>query len=130
MNEKHNTRIDKWLWSVRIYKTRSLASKACSSGKVKIDNFNVKSSKIIEIGDIVEDRKGVIKYIYKVKNIALKRMAAKLFSDFVENMTPKEELNKLDSIKYASKISTFKGKGRPTKKERRKLNEFKEKFNY
>ena len=130
MAEKHNTRIDKWLWAVRIFKTRSLASEECSSGKIRINNSISKSSKNIKIGDHVQVRKGIIKYSYKVIKLTEKRMNAKLVSEYVENLTPKEELIKLKSLQNISKYPKLKRKGRPTKKDRRKIDEFNKKINY
>ena len=91
MAEKHNTRIDKWLWAVRIFKTRAQATEACAGGKVKIDGTAVKASRKIKPGETLLVRKGVIKYMYKVLKIAEKRMGAKLIIDFVEDLTPDNE---------------------------------------
>ena len=130
MAEKHNTRIDKWLWAVRIYKTRSLASEECSSGRIRINNSISKSSKNIKIGDYIQVRKGIIKYLYRVKKLAEKRMSAKLVSEYLEDVTPKEELIKLESLQSISKHTKLNRKGRPTKKDRRKIDEFNKKINY
>ena len=128
MAEKHTTRIDKWLWAVRIFKTRALASKACTGGKVKIEGTAVKASRNIKAGDIIQIRKDVIKYIYRVKTTAEKRMGAKLVPDFLEDMTPEEELAKLQSAKKQPIQTREKGQGRPTKRERRKMDQLREKF--
>ena len=128
MAEKHTTRIDKWLWAVRIFKTRVLASKACAGGKVKIDSFAVKASRKIQIGNIVQVRKSVVKYMYKVCQISEKRMGAKLVPDFLEDITPEEELAKLKSAQKQSIQTRKKGQGRPTKRERRNMDKFREKF--
>ena len=128
MAEKHNTRIDKWLCAVRIFKTRALASEACTGGKVKIDGTAVKASRNIKKNDIVQVRKGIIKYVYKVRKIAEKRMGAKLISEFLEDTTPEEELAKLKSAKKQPIQTREKGQGRPTKRERRKIDQLREKF--
>ena len=128
MAEKHTTRIDKWLWAVRIFKTRALASKACAGGKVKIDGTAVKASRNIKINDIVQVRKGVVKYLYKVRKYAEKRMAAKLVLNFLEDITPEEELAKLKSTQKQPIQTREKGQGRPTKRERRNMDKFREKF--
>ena len=128
MAEKHTTRIDKWLWAVRIFKTRSLASEACAVGKIKIDGTAVKASRNIKTGDIIQVRKGVIKYIYHVKNTAEKRMGAKFVPDFLEDMTPEEELAKLQSAHKQPIQTREKGQGRPTKKERRIMDQIREKY--
>ena len=126
--EKHNTRIDKWLWAIRIYKTRSLASEACSRGKIKIDGTAVKASRKILIDEIVQVRKGVVKYLYRIRKTAKKRMGAKLVPDFMEDLTPKEELAKLKSVQKQTIPTWEKGKGRPTKRERRKLEQYNKKY--
>ncbi len=128
MAEKHTTRIDKWLWAVRIFKTRSLASDACAGGKIKIDGTAVKASRNIVQNDIVQVRKGIVKYFFKVRKIAEKRMAAKLVSDFLEDITPKEELAKLKSAQKLPIQNRDKGQGRPTKRERRMMDKLKQKF--
>ena len=128
MAEKHTTRIDKWLWAVRIFKTRALASEACSGGKVKIDGTTVKASRNIKKNDIVQMQKGVVKYLYKVRKIAEKRMGAKLVPEFLEDITPEEELEKLKSTQKQPILTREKGLGRPTKRERRNMDKFREKF--
>ena len=128
MAEKHTTRIDKWLWAVRIFKTRSLASDACAGGKIKIDGTAVKASRNILQNDIVQVRKGVVKYLFKVRKIAEKRMGAKLVPDFLEDMTPEEELATLQSAHKQPIQTREKGQGRPTKRERRNMDKFREKF--
>ena len=128
MAEKHNTRIDKWLWAVRIFKTRAQATKACAGGKVKIDGIAIKASRKIKPGETLLVRKGVIKYMYKVLKITEKRMGAKLIIDFVEDLTSDDERAKLRSS-YKQPLQTReKGQGRPTKKERRIMDEIKEKY--
>ena len=128
MAEKNTTRIDKWLWVVRIYKTRSIATEACAGGKVKIDGNTVKASRMVQKGDIVQVRKRVIKYEYKVLKIAEKRMGAKLVPDFLENITSKEELDKLESAHKQPIQTREKGQGRPTKKERRVMDKVRDKY--
>ena len=128
MAEKHNTRIDKWLWVVRIFKTRARATEACAGGKVKIDGTAVKASRKIQAEDIIQVRKGVIKFMYKVLKIAEKRMGAKLIIDFVEDLTPDDELAKLKSAKKQPIQTREKGQGRPTKRVRRKIDQLREKI--
>ena len=128
MAEKHNTRIDKWLCAVRIFKTRAIATEACSGGKVKIDGTAVKASRKIQAGDVIQVRKGVIKFMYKVRKIAEKRMGAKLVPDFLEDITPEEELAKMESAQTQPTQNREKGQGRPTKRERRKIDQLREKF--
>jgi ribosome-associated heat shock protein Hsp15 len=128
MAEKHNTRIDKWLWAVRIFKTRAQATEACAGGKVKIDGTTVKASRKIKLGETLLVRKGVIKYMYKVLKIAEKRMGAKLIIDFVEDLTSDDERAQLSSSHKQPLQTREKGQGRPTKKERRIMDEIREKY--
>ena len=128
MAEKHTTRIDKWLWAVRIFKTRAIATESCSGGKVKIDGTAVKASRKIHAGDVIQVRKGMVKHLYCVLKIAEKRMGAKLVPDFLEDMTPEEELAILKSAKKQPIQTREKGQGRPTKRERRKIDQLREKF--
>ena len=126
--EKHNTRIDKWLWAVRIFKTRAMATEACSGGKVKINKTAVKASRKIITGDLIQVRKGVVKHIYCVLKIAEKRMGAKLISEFLEDLTPDDELAKLKSAQKQPIHTREKGQGRPTKKERRMMDKMRGKY--
>jgi ribosome-associated heat shock protein Hsp15 len=126
MSEDNNTRIDKWLWMVRIYKTRSLATDECKKGRVKINDSEVKASKDIRIGDSVSVRKPPITYTYIVKAVPKNRVGAKLVDEFVENTTPSEELAKLEPGFLAFQGSRKRGTGRPTKKERRTLDEIRD----
>ena len=120
----NQVRIDKWLWAVRIFKTRSLASEACKKGKVLIDNIPAKSSRVIKIGDIIQVKKSPITYSYKVLQLTGKRMGAKLVPDFMVDVTPKKELEVLEMQKNMNWLQRERGTGRPTKKDRRDLNEF------
>ena len=128
MAEKHNTRIDKWLWAVRIFKTRAHATEACAGGKVKINGTAVKASQKIQPGETLLVRKGVIKYMYKVLKIAEKRMGAKLIIDFVEDLTSDDERTKLESSHKQILQTREKEQGRPTKRERRIMDDLREKF--
>ena len=115
------TRIDKWLWTVRIFKTRTLATDACKKGRVKINDVEAKPSKDIKIGDIILVRKPPINYSYIVKGIPKNRIGAKLLVDYIENTTPEDELQKLEPGFLAFQGYRQRGMGRPTKKERRIL---------
>ena len=116
-------RIDKFLWAVRIYKTRSQATDACKKGKVTIDNVQVKPSMHITTGKVVVVRKNPIEYSYKVLNTLKNRVSAKLVPDYILDITPKEELNKRDLNQRGGFYYRDKGSGRPTKKERRIIDE-------
>ena len=128
MAEKHKTRIDKWLWAVRIFKTRALATEACAGGKVKIDGIAVKASRNIQKSDIIQVRMGVVKYLYKIRQIANKRMGAKLVENFMQDLTPDKEIAKLQSTPKQMIETREKGQGRPTKRERRLMDQLREKF--
>lgn len=117
-------RIDKFLWSVRIFKTRSKATEACRSGKVTIDGIAVKAAKEVEVGTIIKVKKDHIHHEFKVLALLEKRVGAKLVSDFVLETTSPEELNKLEIMKQNFEYRD-RGLGRPTKKDRRILSKIK-----
>lgn len=123
MDEK-NSRIDKFLWSVRLFKTRSLSTESCKKGKVSIDNMPVKASRIIKTGERIEVSKPPVLYTYKVIAIPKSRLPAKLVGEYIENLTPKEEMNKL-LLQDDFFIKRDRGAGRPTKKERRLMEKIK-----
>ncbi len=120
----NSVRIDKWLWAVRLFKTRSQAAEACKKGKITVNNQTVKPSREIVAGDTVFIRQQPINRTYKVLEIAGKRMGAKLTVDFVKEITPQEELDILETQKHMRWITREKGTGRPTKKERRDMDDF------
>ena len=115
-----DNRIDKFLWAVRIYKTRALASEACKKGRVMIGDMSVKPSRSIKPGETITVRKAPVNYAYKVLDPIQKRVGAKLVEQYMVDVTPQEELNKL-TMKDDFYISRDRGAGRPTKKERRLL---------
>jgi ribosome-associated heat shock protein Hsp15 len=119
-----NVRIDKWLWAVRVFKTRSQATEACKKGRVEIGDLPVKPSRDVHPGEVVKVRKPPLTRSFKVLALAEKRMSAKLAADFVEDVTPPEEFEILEMQKQMNWISRDRGAGRPTKKERRKLDDF------
>lgn len=121
-----NTRIDKWLWTVRIFKTRSLATEECKKGRVRINEIEAKPSREIRIGETITVRKPPLNYTFIVKGIPKNRIGAKLVDDFLENITPKEELQKLEPGFMAFQGYRERGSGRPTKKERRTLDEIRD----
>ncbi|MCK5823059.1 MAG: RNA-binding S4 domain-containing protein [Bacteroidales bacterium] len=124
MQDLDKTRIDKWLWAVRIFKTRSIASEACKKGHVLIDGIAVKSSRLIKIDEIVNVKFNPIVKTYKVKQLLSKRLSAKLVVDYVEDVTPEAEINKLKIMSYSSLGNRDKGLGRPTKKDRRTIEKY------
>lgn len=117
-------RIDKYLWCVRYFKTRSLATEACNKGHIKINNAVVKASKDVFIGDAVTIRKNQIYYSIEVIGIPTTRVGAKLVALYIIDTTPAEELERLELVKYSQDYYRGKGTGRPTKKDRRDLEEF------
>jgi ribosome-associated heat shock protein Hsp15 len=118
-------RIDKWLWCIRVFKSRTLASEACDGGKVKIEGTSVKPSRNIKPGEIITVQQGYIKKSYRVIELLEKRVSAALVKNFAEDITPQEELDKLKTEKLVSYHSKFKGIGRPTKKDRRLIDKIK-----
>lgn len=116
-----NIRIDKWLWAVRLYKTRSLAATACKNNQISIDSIQVKPSRTLKVGDIIQIKKPPIVRTYKVLGLLAKRESAKVVVDFIKDITPTEELNKLEEFKFSKPVYRERGLGRPTKKERRSL---------
>ncbi|MBE2216591.1 MAG: RNA-binding S4 domain-containing protein [Ignavibacteria bacterium] len=112
-------RIDKYLWCIRIFKSRSIATEACDGGKVKIDGSSVKPSRHVKIGEVITVQQGYVKRSYKVIALLEKRVGAPLVKNFVLDITPQEELDKLLTERFISYQSKFKGVGRPTKKDRR-----------
>ena len=117
-------RADKLLWAVRLYKTRSLAAEACKKGRVKINGALAKSSKSIKNGDIIEVKKSPITYSYKILNVIEKRVGAKLIPEILEDITPKEQYELLEMTKISGFVDRERGMGRPTKRERRKIDNF------
>ena len=112
-------RIDKYLWCIRVFKSRSIATDACDGGKVKIDGSSVKPSRHVKIGEVVTVQQGYVKRSFKVTELLEKRVSAPLVKNFALDITPKEELDKLQTERFISYQSKFKGVGRPTKKDRR-----------
>ena len=119
-----NVRIDKWIWAVRIFKTRSQATEACKKGHVSIGNLPVKPSRIVHVGEIVQVRKNPVTRSFKVLALAEKRMSAVLVPNFMEDVTPVEELEVMEMQRNMRWISRDRGTGRPTKKDRRELDDF------
>jgi ribosome-associated heat shock protein Hsp15 len=118
-------RIDKWLWSVRLFKSRSLAATACSAGKVQVGGQPVKPSRSVKPGEVITAATGEIMRTVKVTALLEKRVGAKLVSQFMEDLTPASEYQKPREKNFLIPIfHRPKGSGRPTKKERRNMNPF------
>ncbi|MDD3076732.1 MAG: RNA-binding S4 domain-containing protein [Proteiniphilum sp.] len=117
-------RIDKWLWAVRIFKTRTIAVEACKKGRVMIDDVTIKPSRNVRAGDVIQVRKPPVTYSFKVLALADKRMGAKMVPQFMENVTSPDQYELLDLNKISGFVDRQRGTGRPTKKERRDLDQF------
>lgn len=116
-----SVRIDKYLWAVRIYKTRSEATDACNGNKVRLDGVSVKPGKAVKVGETLEVHKGPATLTYKVLQLSSNRMGAQLVPDFIEDITPESERAKFHAPKETIVLRREKGAGRPTKKDRREL---------
>ena len=117
-------RIDKWLWAARIFKTRTIAAAACKKGRVSLKGAPVKASRMIKEGDIIDVRKPPITYSFRVLQAIERRVGAKLIPEILENITPPEQYEILEMNKISGFVNRAKGTGRPTKKDRRSLDEF------
>jgi len=117
-------RFDKWLWAVRIYKTRSMAAAACRKGKVIIDNMTVKPSRNVSLDEIINVKKPPVIFTYKIKRLPLKRLSAKLAKECFEDLTPQEEFDRLKVKELPGFGYRKRGDGRPTKKERRIIDKY------
>ena len=117
-------RLDKWLWAVRIFKTRSIAADACKKGRVSLNGTQVKASHSVKVNDVVQVRKPPITYSFKVLQAIEKRVGAKLVPQMMENVTTPDQLELLEMSKISGFVDRAKGTGRPTKKDRRNLDEF------
>ena len=116
-----DSRIDKYLWAIRAFKTRSDATDACKGGRVKMGGQNVKPSKEVKAGDLIQVRKGAIVFTYKVLKPLEHRVGAKLVPEYAENLTPQSELDKLRAPVETFFVTRERGAGRPTKKDRREI---------
>jgi len=119
-----SVRIDKWLWAVRIFKTRSKATEACRKGRIEMDELSVKPSREVRQGDVVKVKLAPLARTYKVLGAIEKRVSAKLAAEYVDDITPPEELEMLKVQKEMNLLRRDKGTGRPTKKDRRDLDDF------
>lgn len=117
-------RVDKWLWAVRVFKTRTIATEACKKGRVVIGDVAVKPSRMIHEGDVVKVRKPPVTYSFEVLALTENRLGAKLVPEYMRNVTPQSELHLLDMVKISGFVDRRKGLGRPTKREGRQLSEF------
>jgi ribosome-associated heat shock protein Hsp15 len=126
MSDNKNIRIDKFLWSVRIYKTRSIASDECRKGRIIISDIQVKPSRTITKNEIIIVKKPPVVYSYRIIEPIENRVSAKLVEQFIEDLTPEAEKAKLNIRDSVGIIHRDKGTGRPTKKERRQIDRIKD----
>lgn len=119
-------RIDKWLWAMRVFKTRTIATDACKKGRVMMGGIPVKPSRTIKEGDIIEVKKSPITYTFKVKATTQNRLGAKLVPEYLENITPRSQYELLEMTKISGFVDRRKGLGRPTKRDSREMSRFKE----
>lgn len=119
-------RIDKWLWAMRVFKTRTIATEACKKGRVSIGGVSVKPSRTVKPGDVIDVRKPPITYTFRVKAVTGNRLGARLVPEYLENITAPEQYELLEMTRISGFVDRRKGLGRPSKKEGRSLEKFKE----
>lgn len=119
-------RVDKWLWAMRVFKTRTIATDACKKGRVMIGGSAVKPSRTIKPGDIIDVRKPPITYSFRVKAVTGNRLGAKLVPEYLENITPQSQYELLEMTRISGFVDRRKGLGRPTKRDSRELSRFRE----
>jgi ribosome-associated heat shock protein Hsp15 len=128
MPEKEKLRIDKYLWAIRAFKTRTLASDACKAGRVKLDGNNIKPSHEVKVGEIYQVAKGIERKVIKVTGLLENRVDAKTAIFFYEDITPVEQTLAFKSMFQAPILKRDRGAGRPTKKDRREIDDLKDDF--
>ena len=124
MAETNEARVDKWLWAARIFKTRSIAADAIKNGRVTIGGMNVKPSRMVKVGEVVSVRKPPVTYSFKILKTIEQRVGAKLLPEVYENVTTPDQYELLEMNRISGFVDRQRGTGRPTKKERRALDEF------
>ena len=120
----NTARLDKWLWAARIFKTRSMAAAACKKGQVSVGGTQMKPSRMVKVGDVIDVRKPPITYSFRVLQAIEHRVGAKLIPEILENVTAPEQYELLEMNRISDFIGRARGTGRPTKKERRALDDF------
>ena len=119
-------RVDKWLWAMRVFKTRTIATEACKKGRVSIGGVAVKPSRCIKAGDVIDVKKPPITYSFRVLKVTGNRLGAKLVPEYLENVTAPEQYELLEMTRISGFVDRRKGLGRPTKRDSRELSRFKE----
>ena len=122
--KNNEARIDKWLWAARIFKTQTIAAAACKKGQISMKGAQLKPSRTIRVGDVIDVRKPPITYSFRVLQTIEKRVGAKLVPELMENVTPAEQYEALEMSRISGFVDRARGTGRPTKKERRSMDEF------
>ena len=117
-------RIDKWLWAARVFKTRTIAAEACKKGRVSLNGAQAKAARTVKPGDVIQVRKPPVTYSFKVLQAIEKRVGAKLVPEVMENVTTPDQYELLEMSRISGFVNRAKGTGRPTKKDRRSLDEF------
>ncbi len=123
-NDNRVARVDKWLWAVRLFKTRSQAAEACKKGQVAINNSTVKPARTVKAGDTVSVKKAPVNYSFRVLQAIEKRVGAKLVAEMMQNVTSPDQYELLEMNRISGFVDRQRGAGRPTKKERRHLDDF------
>lgn len=128
MPVKEKLRIDKYLWAIRLFKTRTLAAEACKAGRVKLEGQNIKPSHEVKIGEVYQVSRGIERKVIRVTGLLENRMDAKSAVNFFEDETPVEHTIQYKAMFHAPLLKRERGAGRPTKRERRDIDEMKENF--
>lgn len=130
MADLKKVRLDKWLWAVRIFKSRTMSTDACKAGKIKLKGTSLKPSFLITVGETIEVKKNGFNLVFRVNQLLEKRVSAVLAAPCFDDLTPQEELNKYKDWFVGKSGAEFRdrGEGRPTKKDRREIDDFKEMY--
>lgn len=128
MAEKEKLRIDKYLWAIRVFKTRTLAADACKAGRVKLESQNIKPSHEVKVGETYQVSKGIDRKILKVTGLLENRVDAKKAIDYYEDITPVEQTQAFKSMFHAPVLKRDRGTGRPTKRDRREIDNLQDDF--
>jgi len=123
MNEQEKLRVDKYLWAIRLFKTRSLATEACKAGRVKLKGQSIKASAIVKPGDVYQVSKGIEKKVIEVVELLYNRVESKIAVTKYKDITPVEETHAFKSMFHAPSLKRDRGTGRPTKKDRRETDD-------
>ena len=122
----NEARVDKWLWAARIFKTRTIAAAACKKGQVSMGGTQLKPSRMVKVGDTIDVKKPPITYSFRILQSIEHRVGANLIPEVLENVTRPEQYELLEMSKISGFVDRARGTGRPTKKERRALDDFRD----